>query len=452
MRFVDDSKHEFFVEKENAKSEINGFSEQTDIFKRKNIGESLYQFLHRSQNSLVVSIDNPWGEGKTTFFKMWQSHFAESARIIYFDAFKNDLSSDPLSSLLGEFYEHFGELLNQNQPLKDKFLSKAKPAVQALAIGGLKAGIRAGTMGILDGSFLDGANTDSNKDDAYISSELASATGGLVESYLESYSKNKNAVEDFKKAIEEIVNIDQDKPVIFIVDEIDRCKPSYAVELLETIKHIFSVPSVHFVLGINKDSLEESIKGQYGSGINAEIYLQKFIDFSVTLPMRVPGKNARHIYFMNLINQMGYSPDFGNRELIYISREFCEFKELSFRDIEKMLPWLGMLLSQEDNEFPELTIFCIYLRVLKRKSYKALVSDDYFDIDKEFGLVNGNCSELTRTIKELVSMIAAVKTESTNDKLVSSLGLLIHDHLNLRDEFIQRINYLERFFTNFKFN
>ena len=451
MRVVDDSKHEFFIEKESAKTEINGFSEQVDIFKRKSIGESLYRFLYRSQNSLVVSIDNPWGEGKTTFFKMWQSHIADDARTIYFDAFKNDLSSDPLSSLLGEFYEHFGELLKQNKPLKEKFLSKAQPALQALSIAGLKAGIRAGTMGILDGSFLDGANKDSNKDDAYMSSLLAGVTGGLVESYLESYSKNKNAVEDFKKAIEEVVNIDPGKPVIFIVDELDRCKPSYAVELLETIKHIFSVPGIHFVLGMNKDSLEESIKGQYGSGINAEIYLQKFIDFSVTLPMRAPGKNARQAYFTNLIGQMGYSPEFGNRELVNFSREFIDFKGLSFRDIEKILPWLGMLLSQEENEYPELTIFCVYLRVLKRKSYKAFVSDEDFDINNEFYVISGSCSHLSETMKNLVAMIGSVKKESFSGRLQNSLGSTWSQHTYSRDKYIQRINQLDRFFTNFNF-
>ena len=52
---------------------------------------------------------------------------------------------------------------------------------------------------------------------------------------------------------------------MIVIDELDRCRPSYAVEILEMAKHLFSVDRVVFVLSINRDQLAHSVKVLYGS-------------------------------------------------------------------------------------------------------------------------------------------------------------------------------------------
>ena len=75
------------------------------------------------------------------------------------------------------------------------------------------------------------------------------------------------------------------KPQIFIVDELDRCRPTYAIEMLERIKHLFTIENVIFVLSVDQSVLHESIKGFYGSSsISAENYLRRFIDVEYCLP------------------------------------------------------------------------------------------------------------------------------------------------------------------------
>lgn len=79
-------------------------------------------------------------------------------------------------------------------------------------------------------------------------------------------------------------DIKQDKkPLVFIIDELDRCRPDFALSLLERIKHFFSVPNVHFILGIHSGQLENSVRSFYGNGIDAHNYLQKFIHFSFNI-------------------------------------------------------------------------------------------------------------------------------------------------------------------------
>ena len=87
------------------------------------------------------------------------------------------------------------------------------------------------------------------------------------------------------------------KPIVFIVDELDRCNPIYAVKTLERIKHLFSIPGIVFVLSIDKEQLCNSIKGYFGSEqLNAEEYLKRFIDYEYILPTPNIQQYCKYLY------------------------------------------------------------------------------------------------------------------------------------------------------------
>ena len=72
-------------------------------------------------------------------------------------------------------------------------------------------------------------------------------------------------------------------PMVFIIDELDRCRPTFAIELLERVKHIFDVPNLVFVFGLNRDELCKSLQSVYGE-IDSDVYLRRFFDMEFTLP------------------------------------------------------------------------------------------------------------------------------------------------------------------------
>ena len=72
-------------------------------------------------------------------------------------------------------------------------------------------------------------------------------------------------------------------PLIFIIDELDRCRPTFAIELLERVKHIFDIPNMIFVFGINRSELCSSLQSIYGE-IDAGVYLRRFFDMEFSLP------------------------------------------------------------------------------------------------------------------------------------------------------------------------
>ena len=74
------------------------------------------------------------------------------------------------------------------------------------------------------------------------------------------------------------------RPLIVMIDELDRCRPSYAVELLEVAKHLFSVNNIVFVLAVNRAELIHSIRAVYGGGFDGDGYLRRFFDVDIRLP------------------------------------------------------------------------------------------------------------------------------------------------------------------------
>ncbi|TOL41491.1 hypothetical protein CGH98_24085, partial [Vibrio parahaemolyticus] len=60
------------------------------------------------------------------------------------------------------------------------------------------------------------------------------------------------------------------------IDELDRCRPSYAVEMLEVIKHFFELDNVVFVVATDTEQLQHAVKAVYGQLFDAQLYLGRF--------------------------------------------------------------------------------------------------------------------------------------------------------------------------------
>ncbi len=137
-------------------------------------------------------------------------------------------------------------------------------------------GVKAATLGILD------IEDDLEKMAADTAGEVA---GNLVDAF----QKEKQVLEKFRgeveKAIKQFKAAGKKETLVFFVDELDRCRPTFAIEMLERIKHLFDVPNIVFVLSVDKSQLEASTAAVYGEKINAPEYLRRFIDLEYGIPM-----------------------------------------------------------------------------------------------------------------------------------------------------------------------
>ena len=253
-------------------TETEGF--ERDRLGRKDFGETLAQILENQPGGNVFALDAGWGQGKTTFIKMWRGHVGHirenKLQTIYFDAFASDYQQDPFLALATEIYGK----------IRKKSLIK-----NILSVGKLKA---AGS--IIGGALLESTVGETGSE---VAKKFFEAYDIILTEKLEEAKKAKSAIQIFRESLEQHVKkISPDKPLIFIVDELDRCRPDFALDLLETIKHFFEVRGIIFLLVMNHESLNDMIRTRYGTkedkegeeGKKGARYMQKFVQCWINLP------------------------------------------------------------------------------------------------------------------------------------------------------------------------
>ena len=164
----------------------------------------------------------------------------------YYDAWLNDNAEDPLQSLLYC-------LIKQT---KNKFIKNGTREVLQYACKAFDA--------------ITGRDTSSFF-------ELANETNPLRET-----EKQKSFHDAFADYLDNL--IPSTGRLLVLIDELDRCKPTYAVQLLERIKHYLSNDKITFVFAVNEEQLLNTIKVFYGEGFDAYKYLDRFFNYRLSLP------------------------------------------------------------------------------------------------------------------------------------------------------------------------
>ncbi len=204
----------------------------------------------------------------------------------------------------------------------------------------------------------------------------------MIDTKLKNPKEDKLALSSFKKYLEGLPNkINDGKPIVFIIDELDRCRPDFALELIEQIKHLFSVPKITFLLVTNRVQLEEIIKSKYGNGINASLYLQKFVNIWLKLPRNISLDYAYHDdgkrYLEYLLENLSSHSDENinkNELTIRFFRELVEDNKVSFREIERMLSSYSILHNFFDSAYiDEYQLGLAFVSYLNIFHYKILL-------------------------------------------------------------------------------
>lgn len=117
------------------------------------------------------------------------------------------------------------------------------------------------------------------------------------------------------------------------VDELDRFRPNFAIELLEGSKHLFGINGVCFVVATNMAQLSESAKAIYGANFDGYSYLKRFFNVEYALP---PCKN--HDYMRLLLGEYPELDSY-DLELGLPTQEFVGDKEE--KDACFVLTWVA---------------------------------------------------------------------------------------------------------------
>ncbi|MFH7010673.1 P-loop NTPase fold protein [Flavobacterium sp. FlaQc-52] len=353
---------------------------------RKKYADVLTSIVSTYSSGFVLAINNKWGAGKTTFVKMWEQDLKNKKyQTVYFNAWENDFENNPLTALMGELKTLTKKDVDPNF---EKALKNAALFTKNIAPALIK---------ILAKKYIGEGIED-------IAEGVTKGVTDIFENDVNEYTSKKKSIKIFKESLSKfIADTNEGQPLIFIVDELDRCRPDYAVAILEQIKHFFSVPNIVFVLSIDKEQLGNAIRGVYGSElIDAEEYLRRFIDMEYSIPEPEVEKYCGYLY-----NYFGFKDFFesisrlnswdlrkDSSDFITIANILFKKSNISLRQQEKIFAHARLVLrsfSENSYVIPSLFLLLIYIKVKDINLYnkirlkKILIQDlqvEYFNIIK----------------------------------------------------------------------
>ena len=272
-----------------------------DEFNRKPIAENIIRLLTSPIDLSPMVIDGGWGTGKTEFcqklVRLMQQH--PNFQPVYIDAFRSDHSGEPLLALLAEIIKTCTPEDTDGQPSEKR--KSFTNRIAKVAGFGIKTIFKAAMGHVLK------QNTDdlaeelqqimNDDQEARSVAETVTDTANIianhtidvtVEALLKEQIEAEKNLETLKSCMKELA---EDKPIILFIDELDRCRPDYAVDMLEVIKHVFDIENVKVVLVTNTKQLCAAINHRYGAEVDAQKYLDKFLKYSFALPDKVLDQN-----------------------------------------------------------------------------------------------------------------------------------------------------------------
>ena len=334
-----------------------------DALNRFEVANALTDLIRYQSDSLVVSLNGQWGTGKTFLLKRWQKKLEEEGfHAIYFNAWEDDFCDDPFVAIIGQL----SEFLEKQEILKE-YAPKIKKALKPLLTRTLESVTK-----------------------KFTGVDISALQEQFVDNALEEYSLQRRNKVRLKAQLEAMSSMIVEKtglPLVFVIDELDRCRPTFSIELLERVKHIFDVPGMVFVFGVNRDELCSSIKSIYGE-IDADVYLRRFFDMEFLLPEANSESFCRHLieqyklqeFFLQLTKNAQnrvHGEDFSFFHKFFPL--FCSRLDLSLRDIDhciRSIAFVGRHIKVQNHMYPHLLSVLLILRLKNQALYQGFIKGD----------------------------------------------------------------------------
>ncbi len=268
--------------------------------------ESEISFQNRMERttSLVLAIDAPYGRGKTWFLDRLARQLELKHPVAKIDAWSDDASDEPLTAFMAAIDLALAPYLSKSQKLRDR-LASAKAAafpiigklVTGAAVKGLTKMAGDDIVDDLGETFQEAVRAAKIEmpqefDDSVrvAAPEILSKLGEEIESLvdrrgaamLEAYRQRKKSRNTFRENMHKLVQAIGDAgsskqpPLVVIIDELDRCRPNYAIKILEEIKHFFDIPNIVFIISLHRGQLSKSVCSVYGNSFDSDEYLRRF--------------------------------------------------------------------------------------------------------------------------------------------------------------------------------
>ena len=338
------------------------------------------------------------GTGKSTFLALWEAYLRrEGVKVVRFNAWKS-FGADPFDALTREILRQVEVPVSEQKGPHRQFVAFIKRHAKLAATGIRLVSIFHPDYAEVSQAAAVGIDSAANV--------LGSEPNELSDSKIES-------PDEFGAMLSAAAKTWSERPVVVMVDELDRCSPEYSVEFLQLLEHVFSTDHVVFIVAINRSELYHSIKAFYGQDFNAEGYLERFFDDVLSLPA-----SNRSRYIGSSL-QAVENVDTSNVTL------FLEASELSLREIDKAIRVLKSVRESYTNiNYTSVQLWVA--RALAPGAYRQFLSRDISDKDLVNAVFSNGACEGLRNGRETHYMRVAQHFEAT---LIMCSGILSRSNM-----------------------
>lgn len=389
--------------------------------------------LKHENKSLVLAIDSPWGTGKSYLLNMWKNWLLSEEQadknyaVAYYNAWEEDDSENAFIPLVFKLQQL--EIYGKNKELAEVIAKKSKVFLESCAIALVKDGVKK----------VIGEETAK-----IITSGIDGAEKAKTDYFFKKYETMRKEKNKFKEALIDLVP--ENGKLIVLVDELDRCRPNFAIKTLEIIKHYFNINNIVFIFAVDLEQLAHSISTMYGIGMDSAGYLRRFFDFNIKIPL---GDTKKYVGYnlksaINTINFPQYTID----TIVNIYSKL----NLSLRDIDKITNnfmvfylYYKQHLSNESSANAEIikkrVELYLYFMVLKYKypeTYNLILKQDYISYDNS--PQNWPVLELkyfvSKYISEILKKMQTGTAREKNNDLIIQYGII---DINSESSFAEHI-------------
>jgi len=343
------------------------------------------------ERGLTVALDGDWGSGKSFFVTNWCNDLRAAGHpVVYFDAWENDIGDEAAVSLMAAILSELRTCLPKGDVVATKARQLRKDSIKKLrralmpAAGLVLKGILKKTTSIAVDELVEVFVESNGKEGEDSSVKVDDILDDLFEKALLEHDSRKQELAAFKVSLADLLNLvcgnEKNKPLFVFVDELDRCRPSYAIKLLEEIKHIFGVKDVVYVVSTNIDQLQSSVRAVYGAEFDGRRYLRRLFNREYLLP-KVDGTS----FAESFIARMGWMPPKVELGLPYTSGERETIADVwvlisdafgfDYRTQEQVFSLaveVSGFITQESGENPLHVLWLFYLSALYYSSLSLL--------------------------------------------------------------------------------
>lgn len=372
----------------------------SDKLHRRQYADILTALIGSIDQSYVLGINAGWGHGKSLFLRMWRDDLVnnQGRHCILFDAWSTDYGDDPLLALMGAIDDYVtNRNPDQSAPVRGSMRRVWKMGggfLRTMSKHLCRAGVKYAALKGLDlvamsEEIQDDLRSAQEGDDAArkaFADVLAESAADLYGKYMQQKASVEGLREHLRAVAEHLGC--EDFPLIIMVDELDRCRPDYALLTLERIKHLFAVPGIVFVLALEGKSLARTVNRLYGLEIQAlqasgasgvsdsEVYIRRFIDLEYRLP---EPQMSDFVEF--LCENFGLNDLAGQKaEKISIQGIVCALAKalgLSLRDVGQVVSCSATIAKAYGMDWST-TCLAIFMIVLRREAsglYEKIISE-----------------------------------------------------------------------------